>query len=267
MTRIGVTLRSRLLASSLAVCVVCLVGFTGCNSGALTPPSGGGGNASPSTSGGNPTNGGDSDGSSSTGGDGDGNPTREGQNGDGDDGGNAGDGGQGGRKYKWQLPPGDTSPTGNEGSFYGNLRSCKGAVADLQTEKWWGGFNSPRNVLLYMAAAHLCKGDEAGGRPFYEEAMSQYGTDGIGSDSRPCSVYRSVSSVLLQAPPESFSCPSGAEPQWRQSEDGRHVDNPLTLEIDESAPSVDPTDEPTDEPTDTPTDEPTDEPLDGDGPA
>jgi hypothetical protein len=244
------------LASWLVVCVVFLVGFTGCGSGALTGPSGG-----------------ESDGSSSTGSNSDDNPTGDGQNGDGQnvdgEGGNAGDGGQGDRKYKWQLPPGDTSPTGNEGSFYGRLRSCKGAVEDLQTENWWGSFNSPRNVLLYMAAAHLCKGDEAGARPFYEEAMSQYGTDGIGSDSRPCSVFRSVSSVLLQAPPESFSCPGGAEPQWRQSEDGRHVDNPLTLEIDESAPSVDPTDEPTDEPTDTPTDEPTEQPTDeatdGDG--
>jgi hypothetical protein len=257
MTWSGVGLRSRMLVTGLAVGLVCLLGVTGCNSGAISAPEGGGGNASRGTS---------SDTDATSGGDSDDNSTRDGQSGDGGnagdgdggDGGNPGGDGPGRPKYKWQLPPGDTSPTGNEGSFYGNLRSCKGAKEDLSTETWWRGFLSPRNVLLYMAAAHLCLGDEAGGRRFYEEALSRYGTSGIGGDSRPCSVYRSVSSVLLQAAPESFSCPGGAAPQWQESQGGVR-DNPLTFDVDESEPSSSPSDETTDDPTDGPTEDPTDE--------
>lgn len=90
-----------------------------------------------------------------------------------------GGGGQGGgaRKYSWDLPAGDTSPTGNEGSMYGALMSCQGAEQTIAEA--WSGFNSPRNVLMYMAAAHLCHGDVSGGRPFYNRAVSEYGLAGL----------------------------------------------------------------------------------------
>jgi hypothetical protein len=162
---------------------------------------------------------------------------QSGQGGGGQGGGGQGGGGQGGgetKKYDWVLPPGDTSPTGNEGPSYGDLMSCQGAEQGIAEA--WSGFNSPRNVLLYMAAAHLCHGDVTGGRPFYNRAVSEYGLAGLYEGTRVCDVYRSVASVLQQAPRESFACPEGSWPDWKMGPGGQ--DNPLTFDVDESQSST-----------------------------
>lgn len=140
-------------------------------------------------------------------------------------------------RYKWELPPNDTSPSVNEATFYNELRVCQGAEEELQEEQWWQGFASPRNVLLYMAAAHVCHGDSAGGRPFYNRAVNEFGLSGLGEGSKPCDVYRSLSSVLLQAPRRSFRCPGGDAPRFKGWQSGEK-DNPLTFGIDESQPST-----------------------------
>jgi hypothetical protein len=182
--------------------VVCVILVAGCGSGAVTSPDNKGGSR------------------------------QTGQGGGGQGGGGQGSGGQGGetKKYSWDLPAGDTSPTGNEGSLYGALMSCQGAEQTIAEA--WSGFNSPRNVLMYMAAAHLCHGDVSGGRPFYNRAVSEYGLAGLWADTRPCDTYRSVASVLLQAPRESFACPEGQSPEWKSGPGGQ--DNPLTFDVDES---------------------------------
>jgi hypothetical protein len=214
----------RLRWISLLVYVVLVAG---CGSGAVTSPDQNN-ESSSSTQGGGGSQGGGTQGGGTQGGGTQGGGTQGG-------GGSQGGGSQGGetKKYHWVLPPGDTSPTGNEGSGYGVLMDCQGAeqwVADA-----WSGFNSPRNLLMYMAAAHLCHGDIAGGRPFYSRAVSDYGLAGL-DGSRGCDVYRSVASVLLQAPRESFPCPGGEAPQWKTGPEGQ--DNPLTVDVDESQPST-----------------------------
>ena len=214
----------RVAAYALVLGMTAVTGLTGCRSGAVTPPAST--TAEPSS---NPRAG-----SAES---------------------------AGGGKYSWDLPAGDTSPSGNEGSFYGYLMQCDGAVEELRSDRWWENFNSPRNLLLYMAAAHLCRGDTEAGRPYYEEAMSQYGSSGLGTDSRPCDVYRSVSSVLLQRARDSFACPGGQLPIWRETDGNR--DNPLTFDVDESAPSASPSPESTAAPTGQPTEstaDSTDEP-------
>lgn len=89
---------------------------------------------------------------------------------------------------------------------------------------------------MWMAAAHLCHGDIAGGRGFYNRAVSEYGLAGVQNDALACAVYKSVASVLLQKPRESFTCASGEEPQWKIGPAGK--DNPLTVDVDESQPST-----------------------------
>jgi hypothetical protein len=159
-----------------------------------------------------------------------------GQGGGGQGGGGQGGGGQGGEEnqYTWALPPGDTSPTGNEGPAYNVLLGCQDAEAKIVD--FWPGFNNPRNVLMFMAAAHLCHGDTAGGRPLYNRAVSEYGLAGVQNDPLVCAVYKSVASVLLQKQRESFTCAGGEEPQWKIGPAGK--DNPLTVDVDESQPST-----------------------------
>lgn len=133
-------------------------------------------------------------------------------------------------RYSWGLPAGDTSPSGNEGSGYGVLLRCEDASAWVAGA--WNGFNSPRNVLTYMAGARLCKGDESGARPFYARALSDYGLAGLRSNVNACEVYRSVASVLEQSERSSLVCDGGEEPPWRFGDGG--FDNPLTPDVDES---------------------------------
>jgi hypothetical protein len=191
----GGSLRILMVLIALLACVVVLAG---CGSGAVTPP--------------------DQDGESETRAQG---------------GGQGGGGGQDaddGSDFDWELPPSDTSPSGNEPIFYADLLACQGAEASIA--QGWSGFNGPRNVLMYMAAAHLCHGDVAGGRPFYDRAVSEYGLSGLSPGSHSCDVYRSVASVLEQAPREGFACPGGEQPPWKTGPNGS--DNPLTEDVDES---------------------------------
>jgi hypothetical protein len=191
----GGSLRVPMVLIALLACVVLLAG---CGSGAITPP------------------------------DQDREPGTRAQGG-----GQGGGGGQGaddGSDFDWELPPSDTSPSGNEPSFYADLLACQGAEASVA--QGWSGFNGPRNVLLYMAAAHLCHGDVAGGRPFYDRAVSEYGLSGLSPGSHSCDVYRSVASVLEQAPRAGFACPGGGQPAWKTGPNG--MDNPLTEDVDES---------------------------------
>jgi hypothetical protein len=86
-----------------------------------------------------------------------------------------------------------------------------------------------------MAAAQLCSGDISGGRAFYDRVENEYGLVGLQNDARVCDVYRSVISILLQEPRESFLCPAGRDPEWKQSPNWVK-DNPLTVDVDESQP-------------------------------
>ena len=196
----GGSLRILMVLIALLACVVVLAG---CGSGAVTPP--------------------DQDGESET-------RAQGGGQGGGGQGGGGGQDADDGSDFDWELPPSDTSPSGNEPIFYADLLACQGAEASIA--QGWSGFNGPRNVLMYMAAAHLCHGDVAGGRPFYDRAVSEYGLSGLSPGSHSCDVYRSVASVLEQAPRESFVCPGGEQPPWKTGPNG--MDNPLTEDVDES---------------------------------
>ena len=196
----GGSLRILMVLIALLACVVVLAG---CGSGAVTPP--------------------DQDGESET-------RAQGGGQGGGGQGGGGGQDADDGSDFDWELPPSDTSPSGHEPIFYADLLACQGAEASIA--QGWSGFNGPRNVLMYMAAAHLCHGDVAGGRPFYDRAVSEYGLSGLSPGSHSCDVYRSVASVLEQAPRESFACPGGEQPPWKTGPNGS--DNPLTEDVDES---------------------------------
>jgi hypothetical protein len=193
----------------LIVVLACVV-LAGCGSGAVTPPDQDRGSETRTQGGGQ--------GGGGLGG------------GGGGQGSGGGQGGDDGSDFDWELPPSDTSPSGNEPIFYADLLACQGAEASIA--QGWSGFNGPRNVLMYMAAAHLCHGDVAGGRPFYDRAVSEYGLSGLSPGSHSCDVYRSVASVLEQAPREGFACPGGEQPPWKTGPNG--MDNPLTEDVDES---------------------------------
>ncbi|MCC8245927.1 hypothetical protein [Saccharothrix luteola] len=76
---------------------------------------------------------------------------------------------------------------------------------------------SPRNVLLYQAGVHLCRGEGSAGRGMYDRA-SRYGwatnTGADGSGEVDCATYRAVRSVLEQQASETFACAEGRPPTW-----------------------------------------------------
>src|SRR5215216_1451547 len=244
----------------LASLLACAVLIAGCGSGAVRSPDkedqpssitqsagrgsqGGGGGQGGGGSKGGGGQGGGSRGGGRRGGGSRGGGSKGGGSGGSQSGGGqgGGGGGQGGEKtkYSWVLPAGDTSPSGGEGPGYLVLMQCPRPDVDPEASiaENWATFSNPRNVLLFMAAAHLCHGDTPGGRPFYDRAVSkEYGLDGLRDDAGVCDVYRSVVSVLLQKPRDSVICPGGRPPQWKEVTDseGRHRDNPLTVDVDES---------------------------------
>ncbi|MEE1620360.1 hypothetical protein ACQ7DA_03875 [Zafaria sp. J156] len=177
-----------------------------------------------------------------------GTPGGRGDGGNGGTGGTGGGQGQGGGNgagqagdtpgrvvYTWGLPPSDTSVSGNDGPAYGVLmRSCDEAQAYLDglSDPPYYGFRSPRNVVLFAAGIHLCRGDTGEGARYYRNAVTEYGIEGL-NDGRPeCELYKSVASVVEQRPREDFPCVGGPDPQGRFGDGG--ADDPLTFDVDES---------------------------------
>ncbi|GGI48359.1 hypothetical protein [Agromyces flavus] len=205
-------------------------------------------------------------GSSSSGGSSDADAGGGGTAGGGTDGGTDGDGSGGGTEngdaggganpvsYRWALPTTNTGVSGNDGPAYGALqRSCDEGQAFLDDRASEGyGFRSPRNVVMFVAAIAVCRGDLDTARIYATHAVAEYGLGGLYNpeilppcdpafcdpDSAPeCEVYRSVMSVLDQAPRENYDCPGGSPPEDRISTDANGVvwiDDPVTLDIDES---------------------------------
>ncbi|WP_143193342.1 hypothetical protein [Saccharothrix sp. CB00851] len=120
-------------------------------------------------------------------------------------------------RYGWFLPEGPDSPSFPEDDVYRPLKSrdCTTAQATLDAE--WSAMTSPRNVLLYQAAVHLCRGEESAGRAMFGRA-SRYGWamnhGGDGSGEVDCATYQAVRSVLEQRDPRSFTCVEGRPPEW-----------------------------------------------------
>ncbi|MFF2276189.1 hypothetical protein [Agromyces sp. NPDC058126] len=169
-------------------------------------------------------------------------------------GGDPGGGGAEAVSYTWGLPTTNTGVSGNDGPAYGSLqRSCDEGQAYLDDRAPEGyGFRSPRNVVMFVAAIAVCRGDLDTARIYAAHAIEEYGLAGLYNpeilppcdpascdpDSAPeCEVYRSVMSVLDQAPREEYDCPGGSPPEYRFRTDANGVtwvDDPVTLDVDES---------------------------------
>jgi hypothetical protein len=132
------------------------------------------------------------------------------------------------------LPPSDGTVATAEGWLYPDLQHCSGLTKKAITEHGqWREFESPRNALLYLAAAYICDNDVEGARPYYDRAREHYGDRGLVEQTNACAVYRSVASVLEQKPAITFACPGGPAPK-HPGFGTDHIDNPLTFDIDES---------------------------------
>lgn len=149
--------------------------------------------------------------------------------------------------FGWGLPPTDTSPSGNAGPMYATLqRGCEEGADFLHSA--WEGFGSPRDVVLFAAAVELCRGNLEAGRRWYAHTAATYGMSGLLPEGQArCDVYKSIRSVLDQQPRAAFPCPGGAPPEGYRSGPGG-LDNPLTLDVDES---LAPTDSPAESPSGT----------------
>ncbi|MCP9000342.1 hypothetical protein NFC73_11465, partial [Pseudarthrobacter sp. RMG13] len=135
--------------------------------------------------------------------------------------------------YEWGLPSSDISVTGNDGPAYGSLRRGCQEGQDFVFSEARFGFRSPRNVVLFAAGIRICFGDIAGGQQYFEHARDAYGLDGLAPEGvAECDLYKSVRSVLEQKPRTDFPCAGGTAPPYR----GQYpaLDDPLTLDIDES---------------------------------
>ncbi|MFJ6673617.1 hypothetical protein ACIQMJ_21115 [Actinosynnema sp. NPDC091369] len=136
--------------------------------------------------------------------------------------------GNGGTRYGWFLPEGPDSPSFPEDDVYRTLRTgdCDGAQSTLDAE--WRSMTSPRNVLLYQAAVHLCRGGESAGRAVSERA-SRYGWEvdrgADGSGEVDCATYQAVRSYLEQRAPDTVTCVEGRPPDWP---DDTHRADPRT---------------------------------------
>lgn len=139
--------------------------------------------------------------------------------------------------YSWGLPPSDTSVAGNDGPAYAALQEgCSSGQAYLDSVAPEGyGFRSPLNVVLFAAGLKLCDGDRAGARTLYDYGAARYGLSGLPEGKPECELYKSVRSVLEQKPRTSFPCPGGQPPQELVGPTGL-LDDPLTMDLDESIP-------------------------------
>jgi hypothetical protein len=125
--------------------------------------------------------------------------------------------GNGGTRYGWFLPEGPDSPSFPEDDVYRPLKSRACAEARTTLENEWRSMTTPRNVVLYQAAVHVCAGELADGRAMVGRASRSgwamdYGPDGTGEVD--CAVYRAVRSVLDQQAPDTFACTGGLPPRW-----------------------------------------------------
>jgi hypothetical protein len=136
--------------------------------------------------------------------------------------------------YGWTLPTIDTATDGADGEIYQALqKSCDDGDAALAAK--WQQSSSPRDVLLFAAGVQACRGAMAQARTLYQRAKDEYGWSGLGpaqSDAR-CDVYKSVASMIENAPRDRFPCPDGASPDFKRSPSGV-LDDPRTPQ-DESA--------------------------------
>jgi hypothetical protein len=141
--------------------------------------------------------------------------------------------------YGWTLPISDVSSTGSlDGEIYEALRGSCGKGEQALWERWSRSL-SPRDVLLFEAGVHLCRGNIDQARNYYDRAQKEYGWSGLAPPGAArCDLYQSVASVLEKAPRGTFTCLDGASPDFRRSATGV-PDNPLTAQ-DESAAGVEP---------------------------
>ncbi|MFF0943954.1 hypothetical protein ACFYE2_06965, partial [Kocuria sp. CPCC 205300] len=167
------------------------------------------------------------------------NPGGGGGGGGSNPGGGGGGGGSNPVQYTWTLPPSDISVTGNDGPAYAALRrSCQEGQNYLDSVAPSYGFQSPRNVVLFVAGIRICNGDLTGGQVYYNHAQNFYGLEGLAPEGvAECDLYKSVRSVLEQRPREEFVCPGGSPPGYKFGETGLR-DDPVTLDIDESIPQT-----------------------------
>lgn len=125
--------------------------------------------------------------------------------------------GNGGTRYGWFLPEGPDSPSFSEDNVYRPLKSHDCGKAQTTLDDEWSAMTSPRNVLLYQAGVHLCRGEGSAGRAMYDRA-SRYGwavnRGPDGSGEVDCATYQAVRSVLEQQAHDAFPCTEGRPPRW-----------------------------------------------------
>lgn len=127
-----------------------------------------------------------------------------------------------GDEYDFSLPKGDRSVSLNEAIAYDDLYQGKcdmvqtyldGDPTVPYSSPAWKGFLSPRNVLLWQAGIHLCRGDTAAARPWFDRAEEGYGWAGTG-EFHACELYKAAASAVRQRPKSDFTCQGGQAPPW-----------------------------------------------------
>jgi hypothetical protein len=130
------------------------------------------------------------------------------------------------KKYSFGLPGGDLSPAEFERDVYRGLRTgCETGKAELEAR--WSRLISPLHVLLFESAVHVCRGDDAKGRNFFDRAGT-YGWSGVRSYETVCNTYKAVRSVLEQVDPATIVCPGGSLPPWPDPDPSHPRDDPRT---------------------------------------
>jgi hypothetical protein len=147
--------------------------------------------------------------------------------------------------YNWSLPPIDPGGQGADGTIYQALqKNCDDGDAALAAE--WQQSSSPREVMMFAAGVQACRGAMLPARTMYQRAKDEYGWSGLGpgQDTARCAVYKSVASVVENAPRDRFPCPDGVSPAFRRLPNGA-LDDPRTDEDESAAPATSTTPPPT----------------------
>jgi hypothetical protein len=143
------------------------------------------------------------------------------------------------RRYTFGLPGGDLSPAEFERDVYRRLReSCDAGQRELDAR--WSQLVSPLHVLLFQSAVHVCRGEDALGRQFFDRG-SAYGWPGVRTYETVCNTYKAVRSVLEQIAPASIECPRGSPPPWSDPDPSRPRDDPRTDEDERTTTTTTPT--------------------------
>lgn len=138
-------------------------------------------------------------------------------------------------RYTYALPLGDTPNAQDDGVVYMHLLAHRCEVAQDYLDQTWNKlhqfYGGPRAIVMFQAGIEMCRGDEARARTYVDIARASFGLSGLAKDTYSCNIFRATSSVLRQEPQSSVLCPGGDIPWWP---DDSTCDDPRTA-VDECA--------------------------------